>query len=116
MVQVEHLVGEREHAQVHHVARAAYRAELDELDPVVRAPDPVPYACVEPQLGSRRGRRGLVWHAAHQDRAKWSSTMGVTSAIVHWSGALPDGGSTPHMSSAACESPRCSDPWLPPPM
>src|SRR3712207_7901572 len=29
MMQVEHLVGQREHAQVHHVARAAYRAELD---------------------------------------------------------------------------------------
>ena len=47
--------------------------------------------------------------------AKWPTTIGAMSAIDQAPAERAAGGSTPQKASAPSESPRCREPWLPPP-
>jgi hypothetical protein len=99
---VEDLDAEREHAQVDHVARSAHRAELDQLQPVVRLAQTRAHAQMH---GVRRlGDHGtrLLSHPA-EGTPKCRSTSGVTSVSDHCSRS---GTSSPHMRRTPSESSR----------
>ena len=100
-----------EHAQVHHVAGPADRAELHSCTQLCGLRRPGAHAQVHRRVGGRRRRPRLVGHAAN-GTPKCSSTNGVTSASDHCSRS---GASTPQSSSTPSESSRWSEPWLPPP-
>ena len=111
MMQVQSPDAEGEDAQVDHVAGRADRAELHQLQPVVRLAEAGAHAQMERTGALGDHGPGLLSHP-DEGTPKCRSTSGVTSVSDHCSRS---GTSRPHMSRTPSESSRWSEPWLPPP-
>ena len=113
VMQVEHLDADGEHAQVHHVAGGADGAELDQLQPVVRAAQPGAHAQVHGMWAVGDGCPRLVGHAAerytevlqHQWRhVRRATTARAPAGRARTGAARPR--SRPGAGSRGCRRPR----------
>src|SRR5205823_14567080 len=77
----------------------------------LRWPDGVP---VGASADGRRRGSCVVLHRQEVSE-KCRRIIGVTSRMLHWAGDSLLPGPVPQNSSTPSESPRCSEPWLPPP-